>query len=302
MKSKEEPFIVSDDGKVLLSVDDDVDDLHISEGIEVIGEHAFSFCPGLAKVSIPETVLRIERFAFSDSNLENIFLPKSVESIGEECFSSCARLKSIDVDSENTVYSSIDGVLFDNEKNTLIAYPMSKDGKCFVIPNGVTSIGTCAFAGSSLESIKIPFTLKEIGQSAFAFCKNLREVSIPNGVVEIGDMTFFDCQSLTEVRLSNNLSSIGGYAFSGCQSLQHVRMPFSVTKIDEKAFEDCRHLSAIFCEMSNPSIMYVSDLAFDESLFGQCTLYVPASSIKSYFEHPVFGQFACIQGLSAANG
>lgn len=47
----------------------------------------------------------------------------SVTSIGDYAFSSCSGLTAINVSSNNTVYSSIDGILYNKETTTLITYP-----------------------------------------------------------------------------------------------------------------------------------------------------------------------------------
>ena len=66
-----------------------------------------------------------------------------------------------------------------------------------VIPDGVTSIGVCAFAYcKSLKSIIIPNGVTSIGVSAFEGCFNLKSVTIPNGVTFIGDGAFEGCENI----------------------------------------------------------------------------------------------------------
>lgn len=298
MNSENKPYHLSEDGKVLLSVDDVVD-LVIPEGIETIGEHAFSFLTMLKSIAIPESVTTIERFAFADSGIESLFLPKSVTSIGTECFSGCVHLGSIEVDKDNSFYSSVDGVLYDKRKHVLVVYPAGKVASHFEVDSGVRSIGACAFEGSTLVTVHLPESVNEIGERAFAFCRNLSRVNIPVGVVAIGDLTFLNCELLEEVVLPEGLETLGGCSFFGCHSLSSIWIPSSVSFIDEKAFEGCAALSDIICEVSVPASMEVNERAFDESLLGVCTLRVPMGSEVSYRSHPVFKLFGKIEGNNA---
>ena len=293
------PYILSKDGKTLLSVDETIEELIIEDGIETIGERAFCLCTKLRKVEIPESVSRIESRAFVGTGIEQIFLPKSVTFIGEDCFSGCAELISIDVADDNPVFSSIDGVLYDKKQTTLLIYPMKRTEECYEVPSGVSSIGPCAFEGSCLSSVFIPKSVSELGESAFAFCRNLQQVSIPFGVVNVEDLTFLGCESLEKVELPESISYIGGYAFSGCQSLFSIRIPSSVRMIDEKAFRGCKGLTRFYCAVSEPCMLEVSDMVFDDALFEDGVLYAPSSCLDSYREHPVFGKFSQIKAMSS---
>jgi len=100
-------------------------------------------------------------------NIEKIDIPASVSSIGALAFSDTARLTQINVDSQNTVFSSINGVLFNKNHTTLIHFPQAKSDP-YQIPSSVNTIGDGAFMGTILTSITIPNTITTIGISAFA--------------------------------------------------------------------------------------------------------------------------------------
>jgi hypothetical protein len=75
-------------------------------------------------VVIPEDTTVIEEKAFYGHDvLKRIFIPASVTEIGDGAFYFCLELEEIVVSKDNPNYSSRDGVLFDKQGKTLIAYP-----------------------------------------------------------------------------------------------------------------------------------------------------------------------------------
>ncbi len=210
----------------------------IPDSVTSIGEWAFSRCTNLTSVTIPDSVTSIQYGAFSGcTNLTSVTIPDSVTSIGYSAFYSCESLTSvtipdsvttiedgafggctslteINVTDGNTSYMDIDGVLYNADCTELVAYPAGR-GTDYSIPDGVTSIGQCAFSGcTNLTSVTIPDGVTSIGQDAFYWCISLTSVTIPDSVTNIYDYAFNDCTSLTDVYYSGtekewNMISIG---------------------------------------------------------------------------------------------
>jgi len=172
----------------------------IPNSVTSIGEDAFTLCYHLTSVTIPNSVIRIEGRAFYVCyGLTSVTIPSSVTSIGYWAFADCVGLTAINVDVENPNYSSLDGVLFNKDKTTLIQYPIGRTGE-YTIPNGVTSIeGSAFYYCDHLASVTIPNGVTSIGESAFSQCSSLTSITIPSSVINIGDLVFSNCAGLLSV-------------------------------------------------------------------------------------------------------
>ena len=197
----------------------------IPDSVTSIGESAFSGCSSLASITIPDSVMSIGNDAFREcSSLTSITIPYSVTSIGDYAFLGCSRLTAIDVNTDNKDYTSVNGVLFYNDK-TIICYPAGKKGNNYKIPDGVTSICRYAFSGcTSLTSITIPDSVTEIGGSAFENCSSLTSITIPDSATSIGIGAFVGCSSLTSIMIPDNVTYIGGAVFADCSSLTEIKV------------------------------------------------------------------------------
>lgn len=236
----------------------------VGSGVTSIGDSAFA-CSSLTSVSIGDSVTSIGEKAFSVCNrLTSVTIPDSVTSIDQLAFYGCSNLTGFQVDPQNRNYCSIDGVIFDKSKKTLVLYPSGNPASDYVIPSSVTSIGEKAFyhCSRNLANITIPNSVTSIGDSAFSGCSSLTSVIIPDSVTSIGDDAFSSCRSLTSVTISNSVTSIGKSVFANCR-LANVTIPNSVTSIGTHAFLRCGYLTSVTIPGSVMSI--------EERAFADCT-------------------------------
>ena len=237
----------------------------IPDGVTNIGMSAFDWCRDLESITIPNSVTSIGESAFRYcTNLKGITIPSGVTSIGNGAFENCTNLTEIKVSTKNAKYVSVNGVLYNKNKTTIMCYPAGKKDKSYKIINSVSSIIANAFSGcDSITNITIPNSVTEIGSSAFSRCTSLTSITIPNSVTEIYDYTFEHCTSLKSITIPNSVTSIGYRAFEYCTSLTNVAIPNSVTEIGSSAFSRCTSLKSITIPNSVTSI--------GESAFEDCS-------------------------------
>lgn len=205
---------------------------------KVIEESAFRDCHWLRHITIPEGVERIDDGAFTGCSLTEVFLPASVTRFGNSIYA-CPSLVSIEVDPANTVYRSIDGLLYDKQVTAVLRCPEGRT-KPVTLPSTIHHVGRMAFHHClNLSSITLPDGVDFIGQMAFYRCTNLERLSIPRGVKKIEAQTFVDCPRLESISLPEGLEEIDAGVFWGCTKLTSITIPVSVTKIHEKAFDNC---------------------------------------------------------------
>ena len=225
----------------------------IPNSVTNIGDNAFISCTNLTSVAIGNGVKNIGVDAFwGCSSLTSVTIPDSVTSIGLNAFCFCDRLTAFTVDTRNSVYSDLDGVLFNQSLTTLLRCPGGIVGS-YTIPNSVTSIADTAFQGcSGLTSVTIPDSVTNIGHYAFHYC-DLTSITIPSGVTYIGYATFTST-SLTNVTIPNSVTTIWDRAFEDCESLTSVTIGSGVTSIGDLAFYGCGSLTSVYFQGNAPSI------------------------------------------------
>ena len=114
------------------------------------------------------------------------------------------------------------------------------------IPEGVTIIPDYCFYGcSSMESITLPSTIKQIGERAFNGCSALTSIDIPEGVTIIPGRCFDGCSSMESITLPSTIKQIGENAFNGCSALTSIDIPEGVTIISKWCFCECKKLNSV---------------------------------------------------------
>lgn len=251
----------------------------IPKEVTSIEAGAFEAAEKLTAITIPVGIVSIGRMAFESCfALTTISIPATVKTIGANAFGYCQELAEIKVEAANTAYTSVDGVLFDKAKKTLITYPRGRKTTTYVIPSGVTNIESYAFEYTqNLTSITIPTSVKKIGLAAFA-SSVLTSVVIPDGV-----------------------DTIESWTFGWCEELASVALPASVKTFRYGAFSGCKNLKSLTVGMKTPPAINKNEDVFEEVPVANVTLTVPKGSKAAYATAPVWKEFKQISESTAGN-
>jgi alpha-tubulin suppressor-like RCC1 family protein len=147
-------------------------------------------------IAIPEQLNGMAVAAIADeaflgaSGLVSVHIPATVTNIGASAFAYCPLLMTFTVDSANSAYQSLDGVLFSLDGTVLAQYPVGRGG-VYTLPEGVATIAAGAFAGADgLTSVIVPTSTTAIGDGAFASCANLATVYFRGDAPTTGEDVF----------------------------------------------------------------------------------------------------------------
>lgn len=135
--------------------------------VKKIGYGAFRGNQNLKSIVIPDSVIRIDDFAFSGcTNLSSVKLSRNLEELSYDCFRDCTALKTID------------------------------------IPKTLTNCDNYPFAGSGLVSVTFEDGTTKIAEGLFGGCKELSDVVLPKTLTSLGANVFFGLYGIKKHRNS----------------------------------------------------------------------------------------------------
>lgn len=206
-----------------------LENVKLSNSIEVLPMFTFMGCTNLSEVTIPDSIKSIGGYIFgkfdSLSKLDDaapvkkLVIPDSVIEIDGAAFSGCYYLEEIKL-SKNI--KEIPGAAF---KGCISL-------KSIDIPDGVTKISDEAFyLCNSLKEINIPSSVKYIDDGAFVGCASLEELVIPEGVEKLDDVFcihdyFFEDDLIKELK-----EKFGKETLDISIGLVNLKIPDSVKEI-----------------------------------------------------------------------
>ena len=292
-------------GKTVPWVDQqaDIKRVVIESDVTTIGSNAFMACKNLESVSIPEGLVTIGDRAFSQTGLKSIVIPASVTAIGpsvHEVFYQCYNLKNITVESGNTVYKSVDGVLYTADGTTLIQYPQNKADTSYKMIDEATKIEFLAFNYTqNLQTIDFN-NVTTVADKGVYGNKALEEIVLPK-VTTIGARAFCGNKAVTSLTLQTVPVSVGENAFSNCTSLANVTLPDEMTELTKGMFAECTELKSI---QFPAQLTKIDDCCFDHAgLAGDLVIPASVTSIGNLAFRKCYGLTSItVEGTPAFRG
>lgn len=204
--------------------------ISIPASVKSIGNTAFKTCSSLKYVNFTSgsELETIGHNAFNGcSSLAKFELPASVKSIGNGTFIYCTGMKEFTVllDSDgNSQLSTINGYAF--KESGIESIDLSR---C----SNLTGIAETSTKGKSAQT--------------FSACPNLKEVKLPSSVKFMGERVFANCPELTTVEIpeDSKLACPIDAWFEECPKLESIFIPKGITSIYYQSFYNCYALTSV---------------------------------------------------------
>ena len=289
----------------------------IVDGTPVVSicENAFCSDDAIIELYIPDSVKSLDKNCFSNAKwLESVCFFGGNVQIGEETFGNCDRLERIvikdgSVSIGKRAFKNSVNVTFDEDTcNHIVsigeeAFLKSSEDlrEEIVVSDSVVSVGARAFTKFFPQRIVIGASLRDIGDDAFGFLKNLREIvvskdnpylevsgkclidktknkvviglpgaKIPSTVTAIGVAAFQYRTDIEQLTLLPNITEIGERAFANCTNINYLSMSDNLKIIGKEAFKECESLTSVTL---GKGITEVSEGAFENcSSLGSVTM------------------------------
>ncbi len=186
-------------------------EVEIQPGATTVGDQAFRFMSALKKAALGEGITHIGQYAFQFTSLEVPIFPSTLESMGQCAFHSVRTIRSLNL--SHTRLTEIPYKCFEGASLASIKLPAT-----------LRAIGDSAFYESRGSTLVIPEGVEKIGADAFARC-NFGNFSIPDTVKELGAGAFRSNEYLEEIHLPDSIEKMGSAVLSGCTNLTSVHLP-----------------------------------------------------------------------------
>lgn len=249
-------------------------------------------------ITFEDELTSIGNYAFYGCDFTSVTLPKSVTYCGHYCFGACYNMQRVYV-TDLPAWCNIDFGHDGNPLNGADLYIREERIVDLVIPNNVSVIKEGAFPNcNSIETVSIPISVEEIGDSAFVACQNLKlfygYAASKDGLSLILNgrlISFALNSSVSEYTIPFGVTYIGDNAFAVSGTLNKITIPESVQYIGQSVFAWSSNLSEVYCMASIPPIAVWEPIlndplsvywnAFYSNSYNR-KIYVPRNSVEAY--------------------
>ena len=284
----------------------------IPAGVTEIGQCAFAGTPELKSIRIPNTVKAIREGAFGREPYVTVYAPRGVVTgeagAGTQFVGAESGLESLTLP---VGVETLESILTGNSKVTALTIPGTvttaayvtresavsrvtlQEGLIFIteymfaegtaltqitLPSTLDSLGSYAFAGTSLQSLDLPEGMTYLGSAILDGNEGVKELTVPASVcyMNINPAYGYDWaheadiaigpfwgSSIEKLTFAEGTTNIVNYVCDHMESLERLELPGTVGAIGQKAFAYCRNLHEMyFVPKGN---VYWQDKAFYET-------------------------------------
>ena len=217
------------------------------QSVQVIGSFAFYDCDQMSRISLPSTTLEIGGFAFAYCPLiTTLTIPERVHHVGDYIIEGDSGLTSLYILGGHEITHNRYAIGYTEEVCRV---------KSLFIGGNITSIGPESFLGwTKLENVVLPInTLKTIGYSAFAGCKNIiGTLVLPKNLTSMDNSAFDECSKWvgSTVVIPYNVDRVEAAVFAHCDRLTTLIMSSKVTSFQFSSIHECGAVELVVPEGS----------------------------------------------------
>ncbi len=220
-----------------------VEKISIPDTITKIGKSAFSYCHALEKLDLPYGLTTIGEYAFNSCQaITEFVIPETVTSMGVAMFFQCYALEEITL-------PYIGEKLTNYGNRGWSHYPL---GWHFSTPTSTYGDVTCQYYHEYSVNMRdfnwvykgfyVPASLKKVtilgGDIMYGQLSGLKtatEIVLGANVKYIEEMGLYNSQALKSIDLGG-VTSIGEEAFASCKALENITLPATLKTIGDSAF------------------------------------------------------------------
>lgn len=238
--------------------------------LEYYGDETEVYIPlqvdGKPITTLGEIYTEADFSVFFHNKMERLVIPKTVLKIEAGIIFKCHDLTYIEVDEDNPVYKSIEGVVFTKDEQSLVLFPSGRKGT-YILPQNTKVIQTGAFFNSTIKEVvcnsrnfehinEIAFLQSEyleevallcnakINSTAFLACFRLRSL------IQLNDITFFYRGLFDGVLYDLDYSDKKAVCFYPAGKVEAgtggvIKFLSDIKKVDDYAFAYCRNLTIV---------------------------------------------------------
>lgn len=251
----------------------------LPQNVRIVGYAAFAGCEGITQIEFPASLDSISGYAFSATGFSTLALPATVTKIGEGAFSRCEKLTSATVEAGHIgakaffADAALNDVKFGSGVTaigngafagckSLATLRWSDATQLALIGNEafiatqmsdaalakfqkLSTLGAWAYAGTPVEEVTLPESVKEVGDGAFFYATHVTNLVLPSKVTKVAPYLTAGTNVANTNIWGNDITRIGDFALYNLSDIDRLTIPSQVTYIGTKAMAGMTGLTRI---------------------------------------------------------